>query len=292
LFLERYSLVQHPKGYWFEFNGTRKKACAFQTIILSTLLLKLSSNKILRAKGIKAAEWLLKKQSQKGFWYKTDWNNNKERNQRKPSIILTIFALEAILRSGIPYNKDLFDKTIMWIISQQDYKGTWDDHLLPNYYTVTAIVYDFLCNYKKLPSSLDNFQQIARDFIKKAEYFSNINDNNLLNLSYLLAHQALEMFIYCCIQKKEGENAIYRKNNRTIGLKEGDKKIKALFNASSSYKDFFQSPNTLTDFIKLRDEFIHRSGAVERKKIKPYIEIVRKYISYYSELIFKCDILL
>lgn len=235
----------------------------------------------------RAAAWLARNQNPDGSWCSVVGDNER------PKILTTLIALEALRRSGVSQIEQIAKRAEKWLLDQQSPLGFWFQTALSTGFLSIAVLEYFETKGQFLRTGVDRLH-IAKQFLRKSEALSREPSENSRRLAVIGCYHGLEMFLYGLVEEGVVNFDIYRKGGRdTIGFREALGQFeRELGQSELGGKESRLSFRTqLQDLASTRDGVVHRGDGVTADMIHKYLEASSKFVSKYSQMFLKYDLL-
>lgn len=241
-------------------------------------LIKFTQNSNYVNAGIKGLKWILANQNADGSWTSTI--------TKEPNEFLTLYALEAIVRSKIPAKRAI-DRGIKWLLSRQNELGGWSEILLD------VLIIDFLENINLLKTELTPYLKISKSYLSKSLELVQVNDIDYHRIAITTAYHGIEFFLYGLLSEISINIKVHEhRNNETIGCRKALTKLQEYLqkNKTINGSERLYKANDLDRLSYIRDEIVHKAAAVERDEALHLINQAIDFMSKYSKEILGCDI--
>lgn len=269
--LRRVAYQQYADGSWSDYRIEepagedaktglklyRGRTSIHTTVLCSLALCKMSISEEMFLAGVRGAKWLLNEQDPLGFWNE-EYVDGKEL-KTKPSLLNTVRAIEAIIRSGIEGVEHAIEAGLAWILDQQDGLGTWDLPGIP-YPLTTIVVLQLLALWKAYTRFTDPLLLMAKGMLQQSYQLSLVNNASTLRLAIIAAYHGLEAFLYSLLSSPSVGITYFEKPNLTIGFRkaldllEGHLKATGALPAGQS----IEQRGNLDLLAYYRDQIVHK----------------------------------
>ena len=254
--------LQQPNGEWIVREDGQWRASVTNSAVLALCVLKLANSSEMRNRVIKTAKWVAQKQHDDGYW--VDDVHGTGEGEHKESVMTTIWAAELIVRSGIKGRIKIAKKAIAWLVEQQSPVGLWGEMGLRSDYRTSVYILEFISCFRNYPIVKKNFHELSRDFANKAAGLIEERDQQSLRMSVILSYEAVEMFLYSCLEKLDGNASIINQGTgKTIGLNTAKSKLSRVAHHKGISLPRIENKNYYRTFDNIRDRIIHRGARVK-----------------------------
>jgi hypothetical protein len=140
-------------------------------------------------------------------------------------------ACEAIEHLGRERYRSTLATAKEWIKGKQTPLGFWEGELPLSPPVMTVQVIEYLEGRVWPSRNLSDYQDIARDFVVRAQESALENNPNAWRLAVVVSFQGLEAFLYACLEHETISVPIFEgaEGNRTIGLRKALQKLEESF---------------------------------------------------------------
>jgi hypothetical protein len=296
---------QDPDGWWSSDqlihtgNRARFRPSTYRTAMACFVIFRLSRDdeQISRAKN--GLQWLVTEQMLNGAWTMEKPDYNSEEIQKgyihlvpKEDIFTTLLSLEAIKASGMNGYEYTVKSGENWIMSQQEYDGSWPKSDLP-YPFLTVLILEYFLGKIPLNKPVNNYLDIARFFILRANEFALENNGNTRRLSVITAFQGVEALLYGCLSNPKVNVKIFEKSNETIGLRKALTNLQSHFQTTKLLKQGqpIEYRNEMDRLAYIRDQIVHKGIEVGEKDTLELVNASWKFANLLCNRIFGTELL-
>jgi len=257
-------------GKWVEDEPKQLRylPSTYTTALCSLALLKLAKSEALRRRGLRAAEWLLERQTSQGCWAVEEMAEDGVVGHE--DVFCTLLCLECLARSGIPHVTHSIELGVKWIMEQQNELGMWDDAGFPFPFT-TVLVLEFMGERHSYQARRGPFLAMAKGMLDRSVELSLEDDSNSCRLGVIAAFHGVEALLYEFLT--HANIKIFEKPNETIGMRKALGLYQEYLQQQGELKkgDVIQYRNSVDRLAYLRDQVVHKGIDVSAAECLPLV---------------------
>jgi hypothetical protein len=271
--LRRIAYQQYADGSWSDYRIqepagedaktglklSRGRRSIHTTALCALALCKLSISDEQFSAGVRGAKWLLDQQDPAGYW--NDEYVDGEELKTKPSLLTTVRAVEAIIRSEIEGVEHAIEAGLAWVVGQQDELGTWDVPGIP-YPLTTITVLQLTALYDAHAVFSDPLLVMAKGMLQQSYQLSLVDNINTARLSVIAAYHGLEAFLYSVLSNPPVNMSYFDKKRpmMTIGFRAALDELEAYLHAVGALAagQSIEQRANLDQLANYRDQIVHK----------------------------------
>lgn len=235
--------------------------------------------------------WLAQQQQQSGAWKHAPADDAYAQREELQTTLLACEAIKNLDPEG--YRSSLANAK-EWIRAKQEPSGIWEAEPPLSSTSMTVQVIEQLEKRQPPLRRFSDYLSIARDFILRAQEVAFENNPNAWRLAIVIAFQAVEAFLYACLEHPTLNVPIFEKKsrNRTIGLRSALDKIEESLHAAGRLSQYDSVPrrNQIDRLAYLRDEVVHKGAAVSREDARRLTNEADRFMDQLSGWVFDFSI--
>lgn len=285
--LTRVASWQSLEGWWSRPGaGVESSPSTYVTALCSLVLTKLASSTRLRENATLGLKWLLRQQEPDGYW--SDTRGRKGGSNLEPDLITTLWALEGLIRGGVPNATRSTDLGTSWLLSQQREFGDWNSAGF-DYVWVTTLVLEYLQLHASKPQQVDPYMHLAKGLIDRGIQLSYEETTESARLAIVAAYHGLEAFLYSILGLPKINKQIFRlgAKGETIGFRAALDEFQRHLQAQGVLPSGspVRNRNELDRMAHFRDEIVHKALDVTAAEARTLTDAALRFATYYCSVL-------
>jgi hypothetical protein len=251
------------------------------------LLLRFARKPNHRRAAERGVQWLLQNQMP-GGWWEYPRTEPGTMFRKEACLEATCIALRALVLQDHVDPMEQVRRGVEWLIAQQDDYGGWDD--LPGFpqhhYTVMAIDTLRICGQGWHRSAETSpYLATALRLLERTREFLAVDDDGSSQIALILAFQAVELFLYSCLELPEVNVPVFadKSATHTIGYEKALTQLQENLRSRGRLAAgaHVQGQPKLARLKYLRDQIVHKGMVAPVTEVRPAVSAAERLIRDY-----------
>lgn len=285
---------QSSEGWWPRLGQDPRdepRPSFWTTALACVAIFRTSRDEAQLERAREGTRWLAQQQQQSGAWKHAPADDPYAQREELHTTLLACEAIKNLDPEG--YRSSLANAE-EWIRSKQAPSGIWEAEPPLSPASMTVQVIEYLEEKRPPIQSFSDYLSIARDFVLRAQEVALENNPNAWRLAIVISFQAVEAFLYACLEHPTVNVPIFEGNsrNRTIGLRRALDRIEESLHSIGKLSQDESVPrrNQIDRLAYLRDEVVHKGAAVSREDARRLTNQADRFMDQLSNWVFDFSI--